>query len=135
MYEFAVVTLLGLVALKVTDLVIENVPGLDRIRTLFSFALAIVLALALDYSVFEGFGVSVREAWMGTVGTGLVIGSLASAWTALLGWFGSTSIGDATKTRNERPRIAAYPLTDIATADGASMGRRHRRFLRSMSGT
>ncbi len=107
MYEFAVVTLLGLVTLKVTDLVIENVPGLDRIRTLFSFALAIVLALALDYSVFEGFGVTVREAWMGTVGTGLVIGSLASAWTALLGWFGTTSISDTTKSRNERPRIAA----------------------------
>ena len=107
MYEFAVVTLLGLVTLKVTDLVIENVPGLDRIRTLFSFALAIVFALALDYSVFEGFGVTVREAWMGTVGTGLVIGSLASAWAALLGWFGTTSISGTTTVRNERPRIAA----------------------------
>ena len=107
MYEFAVVTLLGLVTLKVTDLVIENVPGLDRIRTLFSFALAIVFALALDYSVFEGFGVTVREAWMGTVGTGLVIGALASAWTALLGWFGSTSVGDTTTVSKGRPRIAA----------------------------
>jgi len=107
MYEFAVVTLLGLVALKVTDLVIENVPGLDRIRTLFTFMLAIVVTLALDYSVFEGFGVTVREAWMGTVGTGLVIGSLASAWAALLGWFGSASISDTTRVRNERPRIAA----------------------------
>jgi hypothetical protein len=107
MYEFAVVTLLGLVALKVTDLVIENVPGLDRIRTLFSFTLAVLFAIALDYSVFEGFGVEVREAWMGTIGTGLVIGSLASAWSALLGWFGTTSVSDTTKVRNERPRMAA----------------------------
>jgi hypothetical protein len=107
MYEFAVVTLLGLVALKVTDLVIENVPGLDRIRTLFTFTLAVVFALALDYSMFDGFGVTVREAWMGTVGTGLVIGSLASAWAALLGWFGSSSISGTTTVRNERPRIAA----------------------------
>ncbi len=107
MYEFAVVTLLGLVALKVTDLVIENVPGLDRIRTLFTFILAIVFAVALDYSMFEGFGVQVREAWMGTVGTGLVIGSLAGAWTALLGWFGATTLADPTRVRNERPRIAA----------------------------
>ena len=107
MYEFAVVTLLGLVALKVTDLVIENVPGLDRIRTLFSFTLAVLFAIALDYSVFEGFGVQVREAWMGTIGTGLVIGSLASAWSALLGWFGTTSVTDTTRVRNERPRIAA----------------------------
>ena len=107
MYEFAVVTLLGLVALKVTDLVIENVPTFDRIRTLFTFALGIVMTLALDYSVFEGFGVTVREAWMGTVGTGLVVGSLAAAWSALLGWFGTTSIGDTNRSRNERPRIAA----------------------------
>ena len=107
MYEFAVVTLLGLVALKVTDLVIENVPGLDRIRTLFTFTLGIVMTLALDYSMFAGFGVTVREAWMGTVGTGLVVGSLAAAWSALLGWFGTTSLGDTARPRNERPRIAA----------------------------
>ena len=107
MYEFAVVTLLGLVALKVTDLVLENVPGLDRIRTLLTFSIAIVFALALDYSVFEGFGVQVREAWMGTIGTGLVIGSLSSAWAALLGWFGTTSVSGTTTVRNERPRIAA----------------------------
>ena len=107
MYEFAVVTLLGLVTLKVTDLVIENVPGLDRIRTLFSFALAIVFALALDYSVFEGFGVTVREAWMGTVGTGLVIGSLAGAWSTLLGWMSTAIVGRSTTVTGERPRIAA----------------------------
>jgi hypothetical protein len=107
MYEFAVVTLLGLVALKVTDLVLENVPGLDRIRTLFTFTLAVVIALALDYSMFDGFGITVREAWMGTVGTGLVVGSLASAWAALLGWFGSVAVSDTTRVRNERPRIAA----------------------------
>lgn len=107
MYEFAVVTLLGLVALKVTDLVIENIPGLDRIRTLFTFVFAIVMTIALDHSLFEAYGVTVREAWMGTVGTGFVVGSLASAWSALLAWFGTTSIGDTTRTRNERPRIAA----------------------------
>lgn len=107
MYEFAVVTLLGLVALKVTDLVIENVPGLDRIRTLFTFTLGILFAIALDYSVFAGFGVEVREAWMGTIGTGLVIGSLASAWTALLGWFGTNSVSDTTTVSKGRPRIAA----------------------------
>lgn len=107
MYEFAVVTLLGLVALKVTDLVIENVPGLDRIRTLFTFTLAVLFAIALDYSVFEGFGVQAREAWMGTIGTGLVIGSLASAWAALLGWFGSTSATGTTRVQNDRPRMAA----------------------------
>jgi hypothetical protein len=107
MYEFAVVALLGLVALKVTDLVIENVSGLDRIRTLFTFVFAIVMTIALDHSMFEAYGITVREAWMGTVGTGFVVAALASAWSALLGWFGTTAVGETTRTRNERPRIAA----------------------------
>jgi hypothetical protein len=107
MYEFAVVALLGLVVLKVTDLLVDNAPGLDRIRTLLTFTLAVVFAVALDHSMFEGFGIAVREEWMGVVGTGLVIGSLSSVWSALLGWFGVGSIGGTRKTGNERPRIAA----------------------------
>ena len=107
MHEFAVVTLLGLVALKVTDLVLENVPGLDRIRTLFIFTLGVLFAVALDFSLFDGYGIAVREGWMGTVGTGLVIGSLASAWTALLGWFGTTTLAGHKPAGNERPRMAA----------------------------
>jgi hypothetical protein len=107
MYEFAVVTLFGLVALKVTDLLVDLVPGLDRVRTLLTFTLAVVVAVALDYSMFRGFGITVREAWMGTVGTGLVIGSLAGAWATLLGWFGTTSLAGARPVGSERPRIAA----------------------------
>ena len=107
MYEFAVVALLGLVALKVTDLVAENVKGLDRIRTLVTFAVAVVVAVALDYSVFAGFGVAVREAWMGTIGTGLIIGSLAGVWAGVLGWLGAGTATDAPSVRRERPRIAA----------------------------
>ena len=107
MYEFAMVTLLGLVALKVTDLVVDNAPGVDRIRTLLTFTLAIVFAVALDYSLFERFGITVREAWMGTVGTGLVIGSLSSAWAAVLGWLGTTSLDTSRQAGNGRPRIAA----------------------------
>ena len=107
MYEFAVVTLFGLVALKVTDLLVELVPGLDRIRTLLTFTLAVVAAVALDFSLFSGFGIAVRDAWMGTVGTGLVIGSLASAWAAVLAWFGTTSATAHRPINSERPRIAA----------------------------
>jgi hypothetical protein len=107
MYEFAVVTLFGLVALKVTDLLVELAPGLDRIRTLLTFALAVVVAVALDYSLFRGFGITVREAWMGTVGTGLVIGSLAGAWASVLGWLGTTSVAGHRPVASERPRIAA----------------------------
>ena len=107
MYEFAVVTLLGLAVLKVTDLLVDNAPGLDRVRTLLTFTLAIGFTVALDHSMFEAYGIPVREAWMGTIGTGLVIGSLASAWSALLGWFGTTSVSDRPKAGSGRARIAA----------------------------
>lgn len=107
MYEFAVVTLLGLVALKVTDLLVDLAPGLDRIRTLLTFTLAVVVAVALDYSLFQGFGITVRQAWMGTVGTGLVIGSLASAWATVLGWLGTATAAGHQPAGSERPRIAA----------------------------
>lgn len=107
MYEFAVVTLFGLVALKVTGLLVDLVPGLDRVRTLLTFTLAVIVAVALDYSIFRGFGIAVREAWMGTVGTGLVIGSLASAWSSLLGWFEARTVIGTRPVMSERPRIAA----------------------------
>ncbi len=107
MYTFAVVTLFGLVALKITDLLVDLVPGLGRARTLVTFSLAVVVAVGLDYSIFRGFGITVRDAWMGTVGTGLVIGSLAGAWESLLGWFSTTSVSGTRRIGNERPRIAA----------------------------
>jgi hypothetical protein len=107
MYEFAVVALLGLATLKVADVLVESVPALAKLRTLLTFVLAVTVALALDHSMFAGFGIPVREAWMGTVGTGLVIGSLASAWAVVLGWLGDTPIARTTAGSGERPRIAA----------------------------
>ncbi len=107
MYHFAVVALLGLVALKVADLLSELVPGLTRVRTLLLFGLAVILAIALDYSMLEGFGIPVRETWMGTAATGLVIGSLSAAWQALFGWLGVADGDTPHERRPGRPRVAA----------------------------
>jgi hypothetical protein len=106
MYEFAVVALLGLATYKLADLLAELVPGVGKVRTLATFAIALVGIFALDYSVFEGFGITVREPWLGIVMTGLIVGSLAAAWQALLGFLGSGETG-AERPRRERPRIAA----------------------------
>ena len=108
MYHFAVVALLGLAILKIADVLVDLVPSLGKTRTLLTFVLAIVTTVALDYSLFAGFGIDLREAWMGTVATGLLAGSLASAWNVLFGWLGSTegrTTEDTTSTR--RHRIAA----------------------------
>ena len=110
MYEFAVVLLLGLATLKVVDLLADLVPGLGRIRTLLTFIVGIGAVLAVDHSMFAGFDITVRENWIGTVVTGLVVGSLASAWKAFLAYLGlvDTTDGNLTeRTRGSRPRVAA----------------------------
>lgn len=107
MYEFAAVTLLGLATLKVADLLSELVPGIAKVRTLATFVLAVAAVIALDYSVFAGFDITVREEWIGTVVTGLIVGSLAGAWHALLGWFGASGEVGTEHRGSGRPRIAA----------------------------
>ena len=107
MYEFAVVALLGLAALKVVDLLTELVPGIAGVRTLATFVLAVVAVLAIDHSVFSGFGITVRDEWVGTLLTGLIVGALASAWDTVLGWFGATDAPAVEGRRTGRPRIAA----------------------------
>ena len=115
MYQFAVVLLLGLATLKVVDLLADLVPGIGRARTLVTFLVAIGAVVALDYSVFQGFGIAVRESWIGTLVTGLIVGSLTTAWQAFLAYLGLVDAGlndagDGTPTerrRNGRPRVAA----------------------------
>jgi hypothetical protein len=107
MYEFAAVTLLGLATLKVVDLLTELVPGIARVRTLAMFVVAIAAVVALDYSVFNGFGITVRGDGLATVVTGLIVGSLGTAWQAVLGWFGASEGTGTAGRRTDRPRIAA----------------------------
>ena len=115
MYQFAVVLLLGLATLKVVDLLADLVPGIARARTLVTFLVAIGAVLALDYSVFQGFGIAVRDSWIGTVATGFIVGSLTTAWQAFLaylglaeGELGGTGEGSPIERRRaRRPRVAA----------------------------
>lgn len=109
MYHFAIVALLGLATLKVVDLLEELVPALDRFNTLLRLAIGVVIAVVADYSMVSGFGVSFRENWMETWGTGLVIGSLATVWRACLGWLGAFNEdgSEAHHSHHGRPRIAA----------------------------
>ena len=107
MYQFAVVALLGLAVLKVVDLIEELVPGIARFRALATFTLAVAAVVAIDYSVFAGFGVTLREASMGTWITGLIVGSMASAWQAALSWLRSSERVTPETSRPERTRIAA----------------------------
>ena len=107
MYEFAVVTLLGLATLKVVDLLTEFVPGISRVRTLTTFVVALLAVVGLDHSMFSGFGITVREEWVGILLTGFIVGSLAGVWHAILGYLGSDEVTTVEGHRAGRPRIAA----------------------------
>ena len=107
MYTFAVVALLGLAVLKIADLLEDFVPGLSRIHALLTYALAVAAAVALDYSMFKGFHIDVRDAWMGPWFTGFVIGSMATVWRVTFGYLGSSEGKPAEERHPQRPRVAA----------------------------
>lgn len=88
MYTLAVVLLLGLALCKIVDVLDGLVPGLARLRGLATLALAVAVTAAMDYSLFAGFGVELREAWMGTVLTGAVLAGTTSVWRAAFNWLG-----------------------------------------------
>jgi hypothetical protein len=99
MYHFAVIVLLGLALFKLVDLIEDFVPAVTRFHALMTFGLAVVGAWYLDYSLFGGFGISLRDAWMGPVATGLILGGTTSMWRAAFHWLGSSE-GDAPEVRH-----------------------------------
>jgi hypothetical protein len=107
MYDFAIVALLGLALFKVVDLLEDVVPGLTRLHTLATFALGVAATVFLNYSIFRGFHVTLRDSWMGAWTTGLIVAGSTSAWRAMFHWLGSNE-GDAPEVRHQHgPRSMA----------------------------
>ncbi|MGH9185853.1 MAG: hypothetical protein ACRD0U_08595 [Acidimicrobiales bacterium] len=86
MYDFAVVALLALAVIKLVDFIADNVGPLERFRSLLIFAGGIVAVWLLDYSLFDGFGVAIRDRAMGVWITGFMVAGLTVPWRALFGW-------------------------------------------------
>ncbi len=86
MYDFAIVALLALATLKLVDFLTDNVAQLRPMRSLLTFVVAIAGTLALDYSVFAGWGVDIRNATLGTWITGFVVAGMTVPWRALFGY-------------------------------------------------
>jgi hypothetical protein len=106
-YDFVIVVLLALAALKLTDLLVQLVPRMAPAEVLLRFVVALAGVVALDSSLFSGFDVSLRESWMGPMATGLIAGALASAWRAMLGFLDPAERATTEPSTSERPRIAA----------------------------
>jgi len=66
MYDFAVVALLALAALKLVDFLSDAVPQVQKMRSLLTFVVAVGGTVLLDYSVFRAWGIDIRSATVGT---------------------------------------------------------------------
>jgi hypothetical protein len=86
MYDFAIVALLALGTVKLVDFVVESIPQLKAMRSLLTFVAAIGAVLALDYSLFAGWDVGIRDETLGVWITGFMVAGLTVAWRAVFGY-------------------------------------------------
>ena len=86
MYEFAIVALLALATLKLVDFLTDAVAALRPMRSILTFVVAIAAVLLLDFSVFTGWGVSIRNATLGTWITGFIVAGMTVPWRALFAY-------------------------------------------------
>jgi hypothetical protein len=100
MYEFAVVALLALATVKVVDFVSDNVPVIEQFRSVLTFVVAVGVTVWLDYSLFDGWGIAIRNEDLGIWITGFLVAGLTVPWRAVFGWLthdratGDESLGD-----------------------------------------
>ena len=84
-YDFAILALLALAVVKAVDFVCELL-GRSGLRSPLTFVAGVGVALLLDYSMFAGWGVAIRDADMGTWVTGFAIAGMTVPWRALFSW-------------------------------------------------
>ena len=73
MYDFAIIALLALATLKLVDFLTDAVPQLRNMRSLATFVIGIGATVLLDYSLFRGFGIGIRNDTVGVWVTGFVV--------------------------------------------------------------
>jgi hypothetical protein len=97
MYHFAIVALVALGTLKLVDFVVDNVSLLERFRSLCTFVVAIGTIWFLDYSLFDGFDIAVRDRDTGVWITGFLVAGMTVPWRAMFAWLThEKAMGDET---------------------------------------
>lgn len=108
MYHFAVVAFLALAVVKLVDFLTDNVPVMARLRSVTTFVAAIGSVLLLDYSLFDGFGIEVRNHDTGMWVTGFMVAGATVPWRAVFGWLThDRATGDETLGTRSPLRSAA----------------------------
>lgn len=100
MYDFAVLILLGLALFKVVDFIEDLVPEVTRFHLVATLVLAVAGVFAIDYSIFASYDIGVRETWLGTAATGLMVAGTTSVWRAAFHWLGSSE-GEEPEVRHQ----------------------------------
>ena len=98
MYAFVVFVGLALALAVVGGVLDEVLPvkAPKALTTTVTVGVAILVAWALDYSVFRAFGQPLRADWMNPVATGVVLVGMGEAIRAVLGNLGiNISIGSS----------------------------------------
>ncbi len=87
MYVFALMALLGLVVMKLVDLAghLGTRTMHPAVKVILAALLGVAASWATRFSVFASWGIDVRSAAAGYVGTGLVIAAMASALHSIVG--------------------------------------------------
>lgn len=86
MYDFAIVALLALAAVKLVDTVTEMVHPLRAYRSVLTFVASIGAVVMLDYSMFSGFGIAVSNETLATWTTGFMVAGMTVPWRAVFGY-------------------------------------------------
>ncbi len=86
MYDFAIVALLALATLKLVDFLSDAIPQLRSMRSLATFVIGVGATVLLDYSLFRGFGIGIRNDTVGVWVTGFVVAGMTVPWRALFGY-------------------------------------------------
>jgi hypothetical protein len=86
MYDFAILALLALASIKVVDFVCDNLEIVERFRSLLTFVAGIGAVVWLDFSVFAGWDIAIRNDDVGTWLTGFIVVGMTVPWRAAFRW-------------------------------------------------
>ncbi len=108
MYDFAIVALLALATLKLVDFLSDAIPQLRSVRSLATFVIGVGATVLLDYSVFRGFGIGIRNDTVGVWVTGFVVAGMTVPWRALFAYLThDRATGDETLGEHGTPIVRA----------------------------
>ena len=107
MHDFLITIFLGLALFKIVDVLEDLAPGITRFHTLATLVLAVAGVYALDYSIFQGYDVALRESYMGLWATGFIVAGTTSIWRAMFHWLGSAEGEEPDVRHRAGPRSIA----------------------------